>query len=122
MTAYETPSTQPTLSRSLSMLDAVMILVGGVIGSGIFLTAGAVAESLRRPDLFILVWIVGGFISLLACLSVAELAGMYPHAGGQYIYLLPMCCSRLLSHSCMGRMISHIKFFSLSSAFRCSRL
>ena len=87
MNIPDAPKNQPTLSRSLSMLDAVMILVGGVIGSGIFLTAGAVAESLRRPDLFILVWIIGGIISLLACFSVAELAGMYPHAGGQYIYL-----------------------------------
>jgi len=87
MTGPEISPAKPSLSRSLGLLDAVMILVGGVIGSGIFLTAGAVAESLRRPDLFILVWIVGGFISLLACFSVAELAGMYPHAGGQYIYL-----------------------------------
>jgi APA family basic amino acid/polyamine antiporter len=87
MTGPETTSAKPSLSRSLGLFDAVMILVGGVIGSGIFLTAGAVAESLRRPGLFILVWIVGGIISLLACFSVAELAGMYPHAGGQYIYL-----------------------------------
>ena len=68
-------------------MDAVLLLVGGVIGSGIFLTAGQVATSLRRPDLFILVWVAGGAISLLACFAVAELGGMYPQAGGQYVFL-----------------------------------
>src|SRR5271168_3548862 len=76
-----------TLARRLTRMDAVMLLVGGVIGSGIFLTAGQVSQSVKRADLFILAWVVGGVISLLACLSVAELAGMYPHAGGQYVYL-----------------------------------
>ncbi|MEO5935968.1 MAG: amino acid permease [Terriglobales bacterium] len=77
----------PTLVKGLSLLDAVMLLVGGVIGSGIFLTAGQIATELRRADLFILVWVAGGAISLLACFAVAELGGMYPQAGGQYIFL-----------------------------------
>ncbi len=64
-----------------------MLLVGGVIGSGIFLTAGQIATSLRRPDIFILIWIAGGAISLLACFAVAELGGMFPQAGGQYVFL-----------------------------------
>jgi APA family basic amino acid/polyamine antiporter len=78
---------EPTLVKGLSLLDAVLMLVGGVIGSGIFLTAGQIATSLRRPDMFILVWIVGGIISLLACFAVAELGGMFPQAGGQYVFL-----------------------------------
>ncbi|HUR37269.1 MAG TPA: amino acid permease [Terriglobales bacterium] len=78
---------QPSLVKGLSLLDAVMLLVGGVIGSGIFLTAGRIATELKRADLFILVWIAGGAISLLACFAVAELGGMYPQAGGQYIFL-----------------------------------
>lgn len=78
---------QPSLIKGLSLLDAVLLLVGGVIGSGIFLTAGQIATSLRRPDLFILVWVAGGVISLLGCFAVAELAGMYPAAGGQYVFL-----------------------------------
>ena len=69
------------------MLDTVMLLVGGVIGSGIFLTAGQVATELRQPWLFILVWVAGGVISLLACFAVAELGGMFPQAGGQYVFL-----------------------------------
>lgn len=80
-------SNNPTLVKGLSLLDAVMLLVGGVIGSGIFLTAGQIATELKRADLFILVWIAGGAISLLACFAVAELGGMYPQAGGQYIFL-----------------------------------
>lgn len=79
--------TDSRLRKELSLLDAAMILVGGVIGSGIFLTAGQVAASVRRPDLFILAWIAGGVISLLACFAVAELGGMFPTAGGQYIFL-----------------------------------
>src|SRR5207248_10908415 len=52
-----------------------------------FLTAGQIATSLRRPDIFIFIWIVGGGISLLACFAVAELGGMFPQAGGQYVFL-----------------------------------
>src|SRR3954464_12603206 len=80
-------SAQPSLKKELSLLDSVMLLVGGVIGSGIFLTAGQIATNLRRPDMFVLVWIVGGIISLLACFAVAELGGMFPQAGGQYVFL-----------------------------------
>jgi APA family basic amino acid/polyamine antiporter len=86
-TAKVAAAAEPTLVKGLSLLDAVMLLVGGVIGSGIFLTAGQIATNLRRPDMFILVWIVGGIISLLACFAVAELGGMFPQAGGQYVFL-----------------------------------
>src|SRR3954468_10531888 len=78
---------ETTLKKELSLLDAALLLVGGVIGSGIFLTAGQIATSLRRPDVFILIWIAGGAISLLACFAVAELGGMFPQAGGQYVFL-----------------------------------
>jgi len=63
------------------------LVIGGVIGSGIFLTAGQIAVSVRRPVAFLLVWIAGGIISLLACFAIAELSSMYPHAGGPYVYL-----------------------------------
>ena len=78
---------QPTLLKGLSLLDTVMLLVGGVIGSGIFLTAAPVAKATGRPGTFLLTWIAGGVISLLACFAVAELGGMFPEAGGQYVYL-----------------------------------
>src|SRR5438270_9419428 len=87
MNAPVAATSQPSLKKKLSLLDAAMLLVGGVIGSGIFLTAGQIATSLRRPDVFILIWIAGGAISLLACFAVAELGGMFPQAGGQYVFL-----------------------------------
>ncbi len=78
---------KPSLVKGLSLLDAVLLLTGGVIGSGIFLTAGQIATELKRADMFILVWVAGGVISLLACFAVAELGGMFPQAGGQYVFL-----------------------------------
>ncbi len=77
----------PHLIKALSLGDAILMLVGGVIGSGIFLTAGQIASSLRRADLFLLVWVAGAAVTMLACLAFAELAGMFPQAGGQYVFL-----------------------------------
>src|SRR5208282_1386905 len=82
----ETPS-QPSLVRGLSLLDSVLLLVSGIIGSSIFLTAKDIAGPLPNPTLFFLVWVLGGVISLCACVAFAELGSMYPDSGGQYIYL-----------------------------------
>ena len=78
---------QPKLVRGLSLLDSVLLLVSGIIGSSIFLTAKDIAGPLPNPVLFFLVWILGGVISLCACVAFAELGSMYPDSGGQYIYL-----------------------------------
>jgi APA family basic amino acid/polyamine antiporter len=80
-------SSQPTLVRGLSLLDSVLLLVGGIIGSSIFLTAKDIAGSLPHPILFLLVWVLGGMISMCACFAFAELGSMFPEAGGQYVYL-----------------------------------
>ena len=85
-TASEAKS-QPRLLRKLTLLDTTMLLVSGVIGSAIFLTARDLAGELPTPLLFMGVWLVGGAISLLACFAFAELGAMFPEAGGQYIYL-----------------------------------
>ncbi len=77
----------PGLLRRLSLLDSVLLIVGGIIGSGIFLTAGPIAAEVRRPELFLLIWLAGGLISLLACFAFAEMGSMFPQAGGQYVYL-----------------------------------
>ena len=74
---------EPTLVRGLSLMDSVMLMVGGIIGSGIFLTAGQIATAVHKPLFFLGVWIVGGLISLLACFAFAEMAAMYPEAGGR---------------------------------------
>ncbi len=78
---------QPTLVRGLTLLDAVLLLVGGVIGSSIFLTAKDIAGPLPHPVLFLLVWVLGGAISMCACFAFAELGTMFPAAGGQYVYM-----------------------------------
>jgi APA family basic amino acid/polyamine antiporter len=86
-TAAETSGQQPSLVRGLSLLDSVLLLVSGIIGSSIFLTAKDIAGPLPSPTLFFLVWVLGGVISLCACVAFAELGSMYPDSGGQYIYL-----------------------------------
>jgi APA family basic amino acid/polyamine antiporter len=81
------PESKSTLVRGLSLLDSVLLLVGGIIGSSIFLTAKDIAGPLPDPVLFLLVWIVGGVISFVGCSAFAELGSMFPESGGQYVYL-----------------------------------
>jgi len=76
-----------TLVRGLSLLDSVLLMAGGIIGSAIFLAVSDIAEPLGSPALFIFVWILGGAITLLACFAFAELGAMFPNSGGQYVYL-----------------------------------
>ena len=83
----QSTSRGPTLVRGLSLLDSIMLMVGGIIGSGIFLTAGQIAPAVHKPLYFLGVWLIGGLISLLACFAFAEMAAMYPEAGGQYVYM-----------------------------------
>ena len=77
--------------KQLSLLDATSIIVGSMIGSGIFLApaiiAGIVLASNLGPGIFIWIWIVGGFLTLCGALSYGELAASFPHAGGQYVFL-----------------------------------
>lgn len=82
-----TPGAKPTLVRGLGLLDSVLLLVSGIIGSSIFLTAKDIAGPLPHPVLFLLVWVLGALISLCACFAFAELGAMFPDSGGQYIYL-----------------------------------
>ena len=83
----KTAQDKPSLVRGLSLLDSVLLLVSGIIGSSIFLTAKDIAVPLPNPKLFFLVWVLGGLISLCACVAFAELGSMFPDSGGQYIYL-----------------------------------
>ena len=79
--------TKPDLVRGLTLLDSVLLLVSGIIGSSIFLTAKDIAGPLPHPAWFLLVWVLGGVVSLMACFAFAELGGMFPDSGGQYVYL-----------------------------------
>src|SRR4030081_1608897 len=80
-------ASKPTLVRGLSLLDSVLLLVSGIIGSSIFLTAKDIAGPLPQPMLFLLVWVIGGVVSLFGCVAFAELGSMFPESGGQYVYL-----------------------------------
>ncbi len=80
-------SEAPSLIRGLGLLDSVLLLVGGIVGSSIFLTAKDIAGVLPSPALFLLVWVFGGVISLFACFAFAEMAAMFPDSGGQYVYM-----------------------------------
>src|SRR5213592_4463765 len=72
---------------SLSLLDGTMIVAGSMIGSGIFIVSADVTRNVGSAGWLIVVWLIGGFMTLIAAVSYGELSGMYPRAGGQYVYL-----------------------------------
>jgi len=72
---------------TLSVADAVAIIVGIVIGSGIFKTPSLVASNTPNEFLFLFAWLLGGIVSFIGALCYAELATTYPHAGGEYHFL-----------------------------------
>jgi basic amino acid/polyamine antiporter, APA family len=78
---------QTELKRQLSLFDAVMLISGDMIGIGIFVTTGAIAETLPSPGGVLLVWVLGGLLALTGALSCAELSASLPYAGGDYIYI-----------------------------------
>ncbi len=73
--------------QSLGLLDATMIVAGSMIGSGIFIVSADIARNVGSPGWLIFVWLITGFMTLTAALSYGELSGMFPKAGGQYVYL-----------------------------------
>ncbi|HVU59001.1 MAG TPA: amino acid permease [Puia sp.] len=77
----------PEFKRSLGLLDATMIVVGSMIGSGIFIVSADITRNVGSAGWLILVWILTGVLTLTAALSYGELSGMFPKAGGQYVYL-----------------------------------
>jgi basic amino acid/polyamine antiporter, APA family len=78
---------RPSLERRLGTLDAALLTIGSVVGTGIFLTGGEVARALPSPGAVLLVWLVGGALALAGALTYAELGAMNPRAGGLYAYL-----------------------------------
>ena len=77
----------PTLSRRLGAFDATMIVMGGIIGSGIFINPYVVAQRVHTPVMIVGAWAAGGVIALLGAFAYAELAALRPEVGGQYAYL-----------------------------------
>jgi len=77
----------PALERRLGVFSATTLIVGSMIGSGIFIAPSIMASQVASPGLTLGLWVVGGILTLLGALSYAELAAMMPHAGGQYVFL-----------------------------------
>jgi APA family basic amino acid/polyamine antiporter len=76
-----------TFRRALGPFDATMVVIGGIIGAGIFISPYIVAQRLDTPLLVLAAWIVGGAIALIGAFSYAELGALFPKAGGNYGYL-----------------------------------
>jgi APA family basic amino acid/polyamine antiporter len=73
--------------RDLGLFDATMVVAGSMIGSGIFIVSADIARTVSAPGWLLLVWIATGVMTVFAALASGELAGMFPRAGGQYVYL-----------------------------------
>lgn len=82
-----TPAEHPGLVQALGPWDGALVTIGGVVGTGIFLTTSDMARVLPRPGLILLAWIAGGLLTLAGALTYGELGAMFPRAGGQYHYL-----------------------------------
>jgi APA family basic amino acid/polyamine antiporter len=93
------------LKRVLGLSDATLLVVSGVVGSGIFLTPGAITLLLPHPGAILAVWLVGGLLSLAGALANAELGAMFPRAGGDYVYL------REAFHPAAGFLVGWLSFF-----------
>src|ERR1700736_3401640 len=77
----------PGCVRALGLFDGTMIVVGSMIGSGIFIVAADIARQTGSAGGLLFAWIITGLLTVSAALSYGELAAMFPRAGGQYIYL-----------------------------------
>jgi APA family basic amino acid/polyamine antiporter len=82
-----TTEKEPSLARRLGPFDATMIVMGGIIGAGIFVNPSVVARQVHTPILILGAWLIGGAIALIGAFVYAELAVLRPRVGGQYAYL-----------------------------------
>src|SRR6267378_2690257 len=78
---------EPGFVRAIGLFDGTMIVVGSMIGSGIFIVAADISRQTGSAGGLLLTWILTGLLTISAALSYGELAAMFPHAGGQYVYL-----------------------------------
>jgi APA family basic amino acid/polyamine antiporter len=82
-----TRQSQADFVRAISRLDATALVVGSMIGSGIFIVSAEILREVHAPGLLLVVWAVSGAVTLMGALTYGELAAMFPGAGGQYVYL-----------------------------------
>jgi APA family basic amino acid/polyamine antiporter len=83
----EAPQSQAGFVKALTLVDATMLVAGSMIGSGIFIVSADIARTVDSPFWLLVAWVVTGLITMLGALSLAELAAMFPRAGGQYVFL-----------------------------------
>src|SRR5213595_4192 len=76
-----------SFKQSLGLVDATMVVAGSMIGSGIFIVSSDIVRNIGSAGWMIAVWVITGFMTIAAAVSYGELSGMYPKAGGQYVYL-----------------------------------
>ena len=81
------PAANPVFKPTLGLTDATMIVAGSMIGSGIFIVSADILRNVGSAGWLILVWVITGVMTLTAAVSYGELSGMFPKAGGQYVYL-----------------------------------
>jgi APA family basic amino acid/polyamine antiporter len=87
MTATPVQPQRVEFVRAISRLDATALVVGSMIGSGIFIVSADILRQVHSPGLLLVVWVVSGIVTLFGALTYGELAAMFPKAGGNYIYL-----------------------------------
>ncbi len=83
----EQPQPKQEFKRELKLLDGIMLVIGSMIGSGIFIVSAAMTLQIGSSGWLILAWVLSGIITIIAAVSYGELSGMFPKAGGQYVYL-----------------------------------
>src|SRR2546426_11890981 len=75
------------LIKGLGLLDATMLIMGSMIGGGIFIVSADIAKAVQSPGLLLLIWIICGLMTIMGALNYGELAAAMPQAGGQYVFL-----------------------------------
>ncbi len=85
--AHAAAAQDQELVKGLGLTSATTLVMGSMIGSGVFIVSADIARLVNSPALLILAWVVTGFMTITAALAYGELAAMMPHAGGQYVYL-----------------------------------
>lgn len=85
--AVRTTKEEHGFVKAIGLFDGTMIVVGSMIGSGIFIVAADIARQTGSAGGLLLTWVLTGILTIAAALSYGELAGLFPHAGGQYVYL-----------------------------------
>ena len=87
MAKHTPPPSNTQLVQGLGLLDATTLVMGSMIGSGVFIVAADIGRQVGSPGMMMMTWVVTALMSIAGALSYGELAAAMPHAGGQYVYL-----------------------------------